>query len=151
MNIPVPNVITIQLRKLVTQYRISGQMLDDLRLSIDQDAANFFADQLVMTLATRIQCANLPPDEITKQRTHITRQPSSWWQMLKQAHAPQWALRRWPVRETATEHTLEICVNLRRFHVYPDAPAIPHDGYQLIIPSHEMTASAYWIAGGDGR
>lgn len=146
---PTIDTITLNLRKLAIQHRISGQLLDDLRLDARQDALNYTAEQMVLALATRVQTHNLPPDQITETRSHTTTQPATWWQHWKQDHAPQWWLRRWPVRETATEHTLVVTVNLRRFHVYPDAPAIPHDGYTIAIPNHELWTTVAWITEDD--
>jgi hypothetical protein len=58
--------------------------------------------------------------------------PATWWQHLKQDHAPAWFTRRWPVR--MTRRVAE--VNFTRYDTYPmaDVPLPPDDfGYPVVI------------------
>lgn len=62
--------------------------------------------------------------------------PATWWQHLKQDHAPLWIRIRWPVR------TRSLCQKIRfkRLHLYPDARiALPEDHFGKLVIYDEIT------------
>jgi hypothetical protein len=64
----------------------------------------------------------------------VDREPSSWFQMLKRQHFPNWAVRRWPIRTKSHKRT--VIFELQK--LYPDAPAPADYGRPIFHFAHPV-------------
>jgi len=147
-----PNIgsITLNLRKLAIMEGISGEMLHQLRVEIDQPAELLFVDHLLLKLRTAVWTENLPPEQVQTEHTYSFSIPATWWQHAKQQHYNTWWMgwiaRRRPPRMRERTITGTFVVHLHRFRVYPDAPAVPASYGQHVL-QHEVTSDVRWMTG----
>ena len=81
---------------MMAQTYLSKELLEDFAmpavLGVRGTAAGAMLDMLLLLVKQEVYGETLGTLEIKR--------PATWWQMLKEQHAPYWFKRRWPVRYT---------------------------------------------------
>jgi hypothetical protein len=109
--------ITLEKLQWGLEHWISDNVLDG---SVD------IADSIFNNIVVRIRGV------VWSERVDIIKfkKPSSWWQMLKEKHAPEWFLERWPVRYDTSIVDVRVA--------YPDfRPSLPDYRYQWVTTQRE--------------
>jgi hypothetical protein len=148
-NAPISfGTITLHLRKLAATHRISGHMLEQLRVEANPSMNSFFADDLLLTLSTEAWTQNLPPEQVETTRAYGFETPDSWWQHAKRQYCDRWWMgwlaRRRPPRMRKRTVTGTFVVDLDRFRVYPAAPPVPKS-YGAPILQHVVSSAVQWM------
>lgn len=97
------NLLPIAVSKVLSEYELDHLMYNG-DISVHEDR---LARGLVFTLRTYL-LGNKHTDTWTDRKKYVKKvtmevkmeTPSTWWQMLKQEHFPEWYKKRWPVLTT---------------------------------------------------
>lgn len=98
----------LQRVRIGQRYQLGADVLDELDIEIEP-----LLDILMLRMSTYVWTEKLA--EESQEVTHEV--PATWFQHLKQDHAPAWVLRRWPVRMSA----ITTVVRFTRSAAYPGA------------------------------
>lgn len=140
--------IPLKLRKVSAVLPVTGQMAASMHLSVASNLESFVRNELLYRLQAQVWTHNLPPEHFETERTFTIEAPVSWWQHFKEQYAGTWwcgwlARRRPPVMGTARRTVVTLSVDLSRFRVYPDAPAMPAQ-YGRAVAHHEISERVTW-------
>jgi hypothetical protein len=135
---------TLEWLKLAAQRRVSAEFAESVTPAVYRDT--LWGD-LVHQLTARVLADQLPPETVTDEHTFVFPVPGSPWQQFKATHADSWWLR-WLTKmrpPTYVKHYRNgsLTVDLRRYHIYPQARVSPQLGQPYRTFVMEKTAR-YW-------
>lgn len=88
--------IDLEKFRLIMLTYLTDELMEDFAIPPVLDVSRTLAGAMMDTTMTRIKQEIIGETLGTLEIAH----PATWWQMLKEQHAPDWLKRRWPVRYT---------------------------------------------------
>lgn len=117
------------------------------RHHLDDNLGSYTAGRIKLTvektawdMVLELRSSVLGAQVLSDTQTFSIEYPASWWQHLKQDHAPAWFKKRWPVRFSSRSAQ----VNFSRYDTYPlaDVPLPPNEfGYPVRVEMFRLLGS----------
>lgn len=107
-------------------FTASPSIMDQLEIHQQRD---FLTDGIVYTITTNILRQKIHEDK--EKIAFIYSFPSNWWEHLKADHAPQWFIKKYPIKYT--EHRKERTLTFTRYAEYPKANILVQENKKLFI------------------
>jgi hypothetical protein len=109
--------------KVGLQYVLESEMVDTRSELMREDYADWLRESILLKVRGYVWSERV---DVIK-----FRKPTTWWQMFKEAYAPDWFLERWPV--VCEVKTIDIRVK------YPDfRPSLPDQEYRWWVTESVM-------------
>lgn len=120
---PIPRIdeqqfsrVLLKRIKQTAQMCLGGHILEQMDLRAIRD---HMTDSIIFSLRTNVMSEQLSE----RSKTITFKYPASWWEQLKQSHAPRWFLKKYPVKKHKTSQK----VTFEEIALYPNLPSIMPD------------------------
>lgn len=128
--------VALTQRRAVVATQLPRELVEDAELTVvGNDFMTFVADQLLIRLQATV-FGEVIQREVVVHEVHGV--PINWWQAWKELYAPDWYLRRWPVRRHSPR---SFTIALTRWAHYPHAQLPmrpPRFGDPVIVDEYTM-------------